>query len=116
MNFDLDKSEISPYAKKILDQAIAALREDPNRKITVSSHTCDLGGSTYNQSLSERRTHAVLLYLKKMGVQESRIRYESKGLHDPRVKNNSETNRAKNRRSEITVFDNALLDTTANSN
>ncbi|MEM9329214.1 MAG: OmpA family protein, partial [Bacteroidota bacterium] len=64
-------------------------------------HTDNVGSRSYNQNLSEDRALALFEMLVAMGVEEERMSYSGRGEMDPLVDNDSEENRAKNRRVEI---------------
>lgn len=103
--FGFDDSGITPEAKVTMTKVLDDMNKSSNRRVVVVGHTCDKGNATYNQRLSERRTKSVLDYLRSNGISESRIEYDSKGFSQPKNVNDSEVNRAKNRRAEIHVFE-----------
>ena len=63
MTFDFDKWNLSNSFKKELDKIAEYLKENPNVKIELNSHTDSRGSQTYNLILSERRTKSCLKYL-----------------------------------------------------
>lgn len=87
-----------------LSQVADLLRRNPSLRIEVSAHTDDVGAADYNQRLSERRGEAVLRYLVDVeGVSPERMTAKGYGKQRPLVPNDSEENRAINRRVEFTV-------------
>jgi hypothetical protein len=89
-------------ARETLGELIAAIREGGLiGQIQVLGHTCDIGTAEYNQGLSERRARSVVDYLTANGIEADEIRWEGRGLHEPRYPNDSEENRSRNRRVEI---------------
>jgi outer membrane protein OmpA-like peptidoglycan-associated protein len=72
----------------------------------VEGHTDDTGADAYNYSLSERRAKAVAAYLSSQGVAANRIQTFWYGETQPKVANDSESNRAQNRRVEFSIFAN----------
>ena len=72
-------------------------------KVKVVGYTCDIGTDKDNMDLSDDRAMAVKAYLMKQGIPEHRIMVEGLGEQYPVAKNNSEENRKKNRRVEMTV-------------
>jgi hypothetical protein len=51
VHFDFDRYTLRPEATRYLDEAIKALQEDPNLRITVEGHTCNIGTTEYNLAL-----------------------------------------------------------------
>jgi outer membrane protein OmpA-like peptidoglycan-associated protein len=100
--FEFDSSALRAPARETLSELIAAIREGGLiGQIRVVGHTCDIGTAEYNQGLSERRARSVVEYLTANGIETDEIRWEGRGLHDPRYPNDSEENRSRNRRVEI---------------
>ncbi len=100
--FAFDSSELRPAARATLDQIVEEIEEGGLvSTLEVYGHTCDIGTESYNQGLSERRARSVVDYLVSRGIDESDIRYEGRGELDPRHPNDSEENRSRNRRVEL---------------
>jgi OOP family OmpA-OmpF porin len=74
-------------------------------RVEVGGHTCDLGPAPYNKTLSERRASAVADFLVKQGnVPPAKLTVRGYGMEKPKVPNNSNENRERNRRVELTVL------------
>jgi OmpA-OmpF porin, OOP family len=105
VNFAFDKSDLTDYAKGILDNAASVIGDlsskYPNLKVDVSGHTDWEGTDAYNQALSERRASAVRNYLVKKGVAKNRISTYAYGESKPIATNDTEEGRAVNRRAEV---------------
>lgn len=101
VNFDLNKAVVRPDAKEVLENDIKILRENPQIRVEVQGHTCDLGDAAYNMELSDRRANAIKDYLVSQGVAADRLTARGYGESSPRFPNDSEANRAKNRRVEL---------------
>ncbi|MFC5045950.1 OmpA family protein [Aquimarina hainanensis] len=72
--FDLDKSRIRKDAEIELQKIIAALKEYPQLKIDVRSHTDSRANDAYNLALSNRRAKSTIAYIiKKGGIDPSRV-------------------------------------------
>ena len=63
VHFDFDRYSLRPEATRALDEAIRALQDNPNLRITIEGHTCNIGTAEYNLALGERRANAVREYL-----------------------------------------------------
>lgn len=100
--FGLDSAQLQPAARATLSELVDVIRDGRLvGQIQVVGHTCDLGPAEYNQSLSERRAQAVVDYLRSAGIGADEITSEGRGESDPRYPNDSEENRSRNRRVEI---------------
>ncbi|QOC21731.1 tandem-95 repeat protein [Wenzhouxiangella sp. AB-CW3] len=100
--FDFDSAELRPGARETLNELVEAIREGGLvSTIQVVGHTCDIGPEEYNQGLSERRAQSVVEYLATRGIETDEVDWEGRGLHEPRYPNDSEENRSRNRRVEI---------------
>ncbi len=101
VNFDFDKATIKREGEPVLDEAIQALKEQPDVRISVEGHTDSIGTDAYNQRLSERRAEAVADYLAAGGIARSRMSARGYGESRPVASNATEDGRAQNRRVEF---------------
>jgi OOP family OmpA-OmpF porin len=86
VNFDFDKSTLTPEAKKSLDEYIHALKENPDAKIRIEGYTSKMGTEEYNQVLSKQRADAVKSYLvNKGGIDSSRLKTAGYGEAGPKA-------------------------------
>ena len=65
--FDFDRYSLRPEATRVLDEAVAALRENATLRIEIEGHTCNIGTAEYNLALGDRRANAVQDYLVSRG-------------------------------------------------
>ena len=103
VHFDFDRYTLRSEATRILDEAIKAMQDDPNLRLTVEGHTCNIGTTEYNLALGERRSAAVRDYLTSRGVNASRLQTVSYGEERPRHDNSREETRRLNRRAALTI-------------
>jgi OOP family OmpA-OmpF porin len=104
VNFDFDKATIRPDGRSVLDEAIHALNEEPGVHIAVQGHTDSVGTDAYNERLSERRAHAVAVYLAEGGIASGRMSIEGFGESKPVASNETSDGRAQNRRVEFGIM------------
>ncbi len=107
--FETNKYNISANSKLALDKLEKIFREYPETDIVVEGHTDDVGTDEYNMTLSEKRAAAVTDYLKKAGVSASRISTKWYGEGQPKVPNESDANRALNRRVQFVITANEKM-------
>ena len=103
MHFDFDRYSLRPEATRILDEAIKAMRDNPNLRIEIEGHTCNIGTAEYNLALGERRATAVRDYLTSRGVAADRLQTVSYGEERPKHDNAREETRRLNRRAALVV-------------
>lgn len=101
INFDFDSDVLRPESKPTLDKVAAILEARADWKFSVEGHTDNIGGQPYNQRLSERRAAAVVAYLAKAGIDAARLSSRGYGFSRPVAPNDSEAERAQNRRVEL---------------
>lgn len=110
INFDLDKSEILPKAIPDLERIVKLMKDNPNIKVEMSSHTDSQGSDIYNQNLSQRRADATVKYIVERGI--SRDRLIARGAGETELKNKKCANNVPctddehriNRRTEFKVI------------
>lgn len=106
-NMKINSDKLTPDMIKLLDNVSDVLSKESNLKIRIIGHTCDLGTDDYNMELSKKRALAADKYLLSKKVDKNKINVEWKGEKSPIVKNDSESNRSKNRRIEIVFYSNS---------
>lgn len=102
--FDTDDAQLSSDAQFLLKGFARYLKQQTNIRIQINGHTDDVGDASRNQVLSEKRAAQVAQYLIDLGVAAERIVYKGFGESQPRVANDSATNRALNRRTEFEIL------------
>lgn len=101
INFDFNSDKLRDESKVILDKIAKILKEKSDWKMIIEGHTDNIGGESFNQTLSEKRAKAVVDYLVKAGIDALRLSESGKGLSNPIADNKTDLGRAKNRRVEL---------------
>jgi OOP family OmpA-OmpF porin len=99
--FDQGKAELKNESKTELDKVVAFMQANTNAEIELSGHTSSEGEANYNRSLSYKRVKACKDYILSLGIDAGRIIAIGFGPDRPVAPNDSEANRAKNRRVEM---------------
>ncbi len=102
--FDFDSATVWPESYWVLDEIADKLLSLPRVKLEIQGHTDNIGEIDYNHDLSELRAFAVRELLIKRGVESNRLRARGFGESKPLVPNDSDANRAKNRRTEFVII------------
>ncbi len=104
VHFDFDRYTLRAEATRILDEAIKAMTEDPNLRITVEGHTCNIGTTEYNLALGERRSSGgARLPGQPRRERRTACRSVSYGEERPKHDNSREETRRLNRRAAMTI-------------
>lgn len=101
VEFDFNKSTLKPSSMPILDAAARFLNNQTNLNVVVAGHTDDIGSDEFNQKLSEARAATVLKALAERNVDTNRLKSLGLGESFPRLPNDSDENRDRNRRVEF---------------
>ncbi|MFJ2629020.1 OmpA family protein [Streptomyces sp. NPDC087532] len=103
--FAKDSSEISPRAKKKIDDlADEIVRNKPTKPVTIVGYTDNLGSADHGLKLSRQRASAVKAVLEEnSALAQNTLTAKGLGEGDPIADNATEAGRQKNRRVEIVV-------------
>jgi OOP family OmpA-OmpF porin len=103
--FDFDRSEFIPDTKttRYFDESSAYLDQNPQAKLSITGHTDSVGSDQYNQALGLRRAESLKRYFETKNTAEVRILVYSRGENEPADANNTNSGRANNRRTVITI-------------
>jgi outer membrane protein OmpA-like peptidoglycan-associated protein len=97
---------ILPSSFKVLTAVANAILDAKDiKKVRIEGHTDDKGRATHNRELSQRRAESVRRFLVARGVAAERLTAEGFGPEKPIVPNDTEANRALNRRVEFRIID-----------
>jgi len=101
IQFAFDDYSLSGRSKEYLETIAAWMSKNPDVKIQIEGHTCDIGTAEYNMALGDRRANSAKTYLEGLGIDSSRLSTISYGLEKPLFPNTEEANRSQNRRDEF---------------
>jgi outer membrane protein OmpA-like peptidoglycan-associated protein len=107
--FETNKYDITSNSQLALNKLQKIFAEYPETNILIEGHTDNVGTEEYNMSLSKRRADAVGNALKAAGVSASRLIIRWYGETQPIVENNSDENRALNRRVQFVITANEKM-------
>jgi outer membrane protein OmpA-like peptidoglycan-associated protein/tetratricopeptide (TPR) repeat protein len=96
-------AELNNRSKMILRQFARFLSENPTVNIVIQGHTDDIGDDNQNLELSGDRARIVKEYLVTQGVNKARLKSKGYGEMIPKLPNDSDENRAQNRRTEFAI-------------
>jgi len=99
--FEFDKSDITPEAASILDNAVTAYGDCGQARVMLSGYTDTSGTPRYNLALSQRRADAARGYLTSKGIPDGVITSQALGETNLRVPTADGVRELQNRRVEI---------------
>jgi outer membrane protein OmpA-like peptidoglycan-associated protein len=109
--FDLDKSDIRADAVPEMDKLVQLLKDNPEIKIEMGSHTDSISSNSYNIGLSQRRAESTVSYLIKNGIAPERLVAKGYGEEKPVARNtnpdgtDNPDGRQRNRRTEFKILE-----------
>lgn len=92
-----------PGSEPELERLVGIMKQNPKIHIELGGHTDNEGYRSANIRLSQQRADAVRNYLIEKGVDARRIRSVGYGPNHPVAPNDTEDNKAKNRRVEVEI-------------
>jgi outer membrane protein OmpA-like peptidoglycan-associated protein len=105
INFELNSADLLESSLPELNRVVQLLKDNPDIYAELSAHTCDIGSDRFNEVLSEKRAKSVVNYLVLKGIRFQRMVAKGYGEKVPLAPNDSEENRALNRRVELKILD-----------
>ena len=104
--FDFNRSDIIKDGHRELDRMIIIAIKNPHMNFEIISHADERGSEAYNLALTERRLNSILDYIRRKGMDESRLIATAAGKSDPLIRNaQTDEEHALNRRTTIRLFD-----------
>ncbi len=111
VHFDLNRNEIRPDQKPILQEDIKLAQQavEEGRDVVVQGHSCQLGPDSYNLALSQRRAEAIKREMAGHGIDPKHIKTVGCGNEMPIVWSDARDKKAlinelaPNRRAEILI-------------
>ncbi|OCB75424.1 OmpA family protein [Flavobacterium crassostreae] len=104
INFDVDKAILQKEEQKVVDEIFTLLSNNPSLKLSIEGHTDNSGSVERNKKLSAERANTVRYALVGKGIDSKRLKSSGFGSEKPLATNNTEDNKAKNRRVELVKF------------
>ncbi len=107
--FGVDQSDLTAVAQAKIKDLANVFSKYPDSYILIEGHTDASGSSDHNMTLSEQRAKSVAGFLQTQKVSPSRIKTAWYGESQPKFPNDTEANKAQNRRVEFAIYANEAL-------
>ena len=101
--YTFDTTDLTDEQKSTLNEISDKMLEYPDLNLLITGHTCNKGYKSVNMRVGLRRAESAKQYIVGLGVDENRVKVDSKGEESPIVKNSPIENRKFNRRLEFKV-------------
>ena len=105
ITFESNLATLSDISFIELNRVVQLMKENPTLKVEIDAHTDDVGSDRYNLVLSDKRAESVMSYLVSNDLPQDRFLSKGFGEKQPKVANDSEENRAQNRRVELRILE-----------
>lgn len=107
IQFELNKADNNAEFQNKLKDLGKYLKANPDSKIQIAGHACNIGTDKYNMELSKRRAENTRDYLvKTYGISAKRMSLRWYGVSAPVASNDTEEGRIRNRRVEVKLLEN----------
>lgn len=103
IQFKVASAELLKEGKTELNKVVNLMKQYPKVEIELSGHTSSEGDAKMNKELSLKRVESCRKYLSDNGISEDRISVVGYGPDKPIAPNDTEQNRAINRRVELKI-------------
>jgi len=101
--FDVGKATLKPASQLSVAKLAGILMVFPNMNLSIEGYTDSTGSADLNMRLSMDRARAVYEFLMTQGISNARMKYQGFGPENPVAPNDTEANRARNRRVEVVL-------------
>jgi outer membrane protein OmpA-like peptidoglycan-associated protein len=108
--YDFDKWDILPESEVELNKLVKIMKDNPDWKVELGSHTDCRGSDSYNEVLSQKRSDSAVSYIISNGISSDRI--IAKGYGETQLVNKcddgvncSEEEHRANRRTEFKILE-----------
>lgn len=112
VQFITNSDVLLPSSASDLQKLAEYLIKNDSLNATILGHTDNVGNSSDNLKLSQRRAESVKKFLSSLGVKESRLKAVGKGDTNPKADNRLEEGRLMNRRVEVQLTNTEVITTT----
>jgi outer membrane protein OmpA-like peptidoglycan-associated protein len=101
--FETNSDQLNEISFTELERVVGLMKENPGLAVEINAHTDDVGSASYNLALSDRRAQSVVDFLIESNINQDRFTARGLGESQPVVPNDTEENKAKNRRVVLKI-------------
>jgi outer membrane protein OmpA-like peptidoglycan-associated protein len=104
--FEYNSYELKEESFDEVNRVVKLMKQNPNMVVEVAAHTDNIGSDVFNKKLSDKRAKFVVDYMSLRQINIEKLKANGYGKNAPIVPNDTEVNRAKNRRLELKIISN----------
>ncbi|MEH0153363.1 type IX secretion system membrane protein PorP/SprF [Limibacter armeniacum] len=105
LNYQLNETRLIQVSQQQLDYTVKLLNANPDLHIRIVGHSDSQGDEKVKAKVAWERAKEIRDYILASGVDKSRVSTTSKSDKEPLFSNDSEENKAKNRRVELLIYE-----------
>jgi outer membrane protein OmpA-like peptidoglycan-associated protein len=113
--FAVNQASLTTNAQSKIKDLGDILKKYPDTYVLIEGHTDASGTDKHNMQLSQRRAESVAAFLSGNNIATNRLKTAWYGESQPKVGNDTEENKAKNRRVEFAIYANEQMKEKAQS-
>ncbi|MFY0607906.1 MAG: PD40 domain-containing protein [Cyclobacteriaceae bacterium] len=102
--FESNSDQLNEVSFKELARVVELMKQNPGMKVEIAAHSDDVGSAAYNAALSNRRAQSAVRFLIEQNISKDRFTAKGYGESQPIVPNDTEENKAKNRRIVLKIL------------
>ncbi|MEQ8469547.1 MAG: OmpA family protein [Marinoscillum sp.] len=102
--FESNSDQLNEVSFVELQRVVDLMEQNPTMKVEIAAHTDDVGSAPYNAALSNRRAQSVVKFMIENNIPRERFTAKGYGESQPIVPNDTEENKAKNRRVVLKIL------------
>lgn len=106
ITFETNSAKIKKESTPFIETLIDIMEQNPDWKLMIEGHTDDEGSASHNLHLSRKRAANVMHLMIKYGISKNRLHHKGYGASQPLKKNESDEEKAKNRRVTFKLMNN----------
>ena len=99
--FEQGSHVLRPDSQQVLEQVVNYMKAHPDYVLQIVGHSDNVGNPEINRTLSQYRASVTATYLTRRGISDRQLTKEGIGSKQPMVRNDTEENRALNRRVSL---------------
>jgi len=103
--FESNSDQLNEISFAELERVVGLMKQNDGLKVEIAAHTDDVGSAGYNVALSNRRAESVVKFLIEQKIPSNRFTAKGYGEAQPIVPNDTEENKALNRRVVLKILD-----------
>jgi|GEM_PF-213518 len=103
--FESNSDQLNEISFVELARVVELMKQNEGLQVEIAAHTDDVGSAAYNAALSDRRAQSVVKFLAEQKIPNDRFVAKGYGESQPIVPNDTEENKALNRRVVLKILD-----------